>query len=122
MRLPHRWRCVPFGNRRQESIVHEIDDRDITVFGIVHLIPSQRRLPCTRVPDRLRRSAPKLLWDVVRVVTRLIGRIAKALNIRRIEGFCDRRRAAHRRMYEIQRMTTRQRQGAGSRQTATTGR
>jgi len=39
--------------------------------------------------------------------------------MRRIEGFRDRRRAAHRRMYEIQRMTTRQRQGKGSRQTAT---
>ena len=60
-----------------------------------------------------------LLWDVVRVVTRLIGRLAEALNMRRIEGFRDRRRAAHRRMYEIQRMTTRQRQGVGSRQTAT---
>jgi transposase, IS5 family len=59
------------------------------------------------------------LWDVVRVITRLIGRLAEALNMRRIKGFRDRRRAAHRRMYEIQRMTTRQRQGAGSRQTAT---
>jgi IS5 family transposase len=39
--------------------------------------------------------------------------------MRRIKGFRDRRRAAHRRMYEIQRMTTRQRQGVGSRQTAT---
>jgi IS5 family transposase len=60
-----------------------------------------------------------LLWDVVRVVTRLIGRLAKALEMPRIKGFHDRRRSAHRRMYEIQRMTTRQRQGAGSRQTAT---
>src|SRR5258707_3495877 len=60
-----------------------------------------------------------LLWDVVRVVTRLIGRLAEALNMRRIKGFRDHRRAAHRRMYEIQRMTTRQRQGAGSRQIAT---
>jgi transposase, IS5 family len=59
-----------------------------------------------------------LLWDVVRVVTRLIGRLAKALEMRRIKGFCDRRRSAHRRMYGIQRMTTKQRQGAGSRQTA----
>jgi IS5 family transposase len=50
-----------------------------------------------------------LLWDVVRVVTRLVGRLAKALELRRIKGFCDRRRSAHRRMYEIQRMTTRQR-------------
>ncbi|HWN52143.1 MAG TPA: hypothetical protein VNO18_20395, partial [Xanthobacteraceae bacterium] len=37
-----------------------------------------------------------LLWDVVRVVTRLIGRLAEALNMRRIKGFRDRRRAAHR--------------------------
>ena len=50
-----------------------------------------------------------LLWDVVRVVTRLIGRLAKALKLRRIKGFCDRTRSARRRMYEIQRMTTRQR-------------
>jgi transposase, IS5 family len=60
-----------------------------------------------------------LLWDVVRVVTRLVGRLAKALKMRCIKGFRDRRRSARRRMYEIQRMTTRQRQGAGSRQTAT---
>src|SRR6202049_1555441 len=64
-----------------------------------------------------------LLWDVVRVLTRLLGRLAKALEVRRIKGFCDRQRSAHRRMYEIQRMTTRQRQApagaAGSRQTAT---
>jgi transposase, IS5 family len=60
-----------------------------------------------------------LLWDVVRVVTRLVGRLAKALKLRRINGFRDRRRSAHRRMYEIQRMTTKQRQGAGSRQAAT---
>src|ERR1700726_751915 len=60
-----------------------------------------------------------LLWDVVRVLTRLLGRLAKALEVRRIAGFRNRSRAAHRRMYEIQRMTTRQRQGAGSQQTAT---
>src|ERR1700732_4686775 len=50
-----------------------------------------------------------LLWDVVRVVTRLVRRLAKALELRRINGFCDRTRAARRRMYEIQRMTTKQR-------------
>src|SRR5580765_1658561 len=50
-----------------------------------------------------------LLWDVARVVTRLIRRLAKALELRRIKGFCDRTRSARRRMYEIQRMTTRQR-------------
>ena len=50
-----------------------------------------------------------LLWDVVRVVTRLVGRLANALEQRRIKGFCNRTRSARRRMYEIQRMTTRQR-------------
>jgi IS5 family transposase len=59
-----------------------------------------------------------LLWDVVRVLTRLLSRLAEALELRRIAGFRNRSRAAHRRMYEIQRMTTRQRQGAGSQQTA----
>jgi len=50
-----------------------------------------------------------LLWDVVRVVTRLVGRLAKAMERRRIKGFCDRTRAARRRMLAIQRMTTTQR-------------
>ena len=51
-----------------------------------------------------------LLWDVVRVITRLIARLAAALERRRIKGFRDRTRSARRRMLEIQRMTTRQRQ------------
>src|SRR5579862_7604293 len=59
-----------------------------------------------------------LLWDVVRVLTRLVGQLAEALELRRIAPFRNRARAAHRRMYEIQRMTTRQRQGKESRQTA----
>jgi IS5 family transposase len=52
-----------------------------------------------------------LLWDVVRVVTRLVDRLATALGRRRIKGFRDRTRSARRRMQEIQRMTSRQRQG-----------
>jgi transposase, IS5 family len=51
-----------------------------------------------------------LLWDVVRVITRSVCYLAAALNVRRFKGFCDRRRAARRRMQEIQRMTSRQRQ------------
>src|SRR3974390_991029 len=50
-----------------------------------------------------------LLWDAVRVITRLVGRLAKALALRRIKGFCNRTRSARRRVYKIQRMTTRQR-------------
>ena len=49
---------------------------------------------------------------MVRVLTRLVKQLAKALKLPRIKGFCDRSRRAHRRMYEIQRMTTRQRQGS----------
>src|SRR5215204_3279846 len=49
-----------------------------------------------------------LLWDVVRVVTRLVGRLAKAIGLR-INGFRDRTRAARRRMQALQRMTTSQR-------------
>jgi IS5 family transposase len=49
-----------------------------------------------------------LLWDVVRVVTRLIGRLAEAVQ-QRIRGFRNRTRAARRRMQEIQRLTPKQR-------------
>ena len=49
-----------------------------------------------------------LLWDVVRVVTRLVGRLAAVME-RRIRGFCNRTRAARRRMQALQRMTTTQR-------------
>ena len=35
-----------------------------------------------------------LLWDVVRVLTQLLGRLGKALELRRIAGFRDRSRAA----------------------------
>jgi IS5 family transposase len=49
-----------------------------------------------------------LLWDVVRVITRLIGCIAEAVP-QRIPGFRNRRRAARRRMQEIQRMTPKER-------------
>jgi IS5 family transposase len=50
-----------------------------------------------------------LLWDVVRVLTRLQARLG-ALQGLRLEGFHDRTRAARRRMQAIQRMTTAQRQ------------
>jgi transposase, IS5 family len=49
-----------------------------------------------------------LLWDVVRVLTRLIGRLG-GLVPKGIEGFTNRTRSARRRMQEIQRMTARQR-------------
>jgi transposase, IS5 family len=49
-----------------------------------------------------------LLWDVVRVVTRLIGCLTEAVQ-QRIQGFRNRTRAVRRRMQEIQRLTPKER-------------
>jgi IS5 family transposase len=49
-----------------------------------------------------------LLWDVVRVVTRLVLRLSTAVQ-QRIQGFGNRTRAARRRMQEIQRLTPKER-------------
>jgi IS5 family transposase len=49
-----------------------------------------------------------LLWDSVRVVTRVVGQLASVI-ARPIKGFCNRTRAARRRMQELQRMTPAQR-------------
>src|ERR1700723_753560 len=50
-----------------------------------------------------------LLWDVVRVITRLINCLAEAVQ-QRFQAFGKRTRAARRRMQEIQRMTPKERQ------------
>lgn len=49
-----------------------------------------------------------LLWDTVRVVTRLVGRLGDLLP-KGIAGFTNRARSARRRMQEIQRMTPKER-------------
>ena len=49
-----------------------------------------------------------LLWDTVRVLTRLVGRLDKLLP-RGVRGFTNHRRSARRRMQEIQRMSAQQR-------------
>jgi transposase, IS5 family len=49
-----------------------------------------------------------LLWDGVRVLTRLMGQLAIVI-AQPIKGFCNRTRAAHRRVQELQRMTPMQR-------------
>jgi IS5 family transposase len=49
-----------------------------------------------------------LLWDVVRVITRLIACLAEAVQ-QHIQGFRNRTRAARRRMQEIQRLTPKER-------------
>jgi len=49
-----------------------------------------------------------LLWDVVRVVSRLVLRLRRAVQ-KRVQGFHNRSRVARRRMREIQRMTPQER-------------
>src|SRR6059036_2801581 len=49
-----------------------------------------------------------LLWDVVRVVTRLVGRLGKLLP-KGMAGFTNHTRLARRRMQEIQRMAAKER-------------
>jgi transposase, IS5 family len=49
-----------------------------------------------------------LLWDVVRVITRLVAGLAEAAQ-QRFRGFHNRTRAARRRMQEIQRLTPKER-------------
>jgi IS5 family transposase len=48
------------------------------------------------------------LWDTVRVLSRLVGRLDKLLP-RGVRGFTNHRRSARRRMQQIQRMTAQQR-------------
>ena len=50
-----------------------------------------------------------LLWDTVRVLTRLVGRLGEAMG-QAVPGFRNHTRAARRRMQQIQRMTAQQRQ------------
>jgi len=50
-----------------------------------------------------------LLWDTVRVLTRLVGCLGEAVG-QAVQGFRNHTRAARRRMQQIQRMTAKQRQ------------
>lgn len=50
-----------------------------------------------------------LLWDSVRVITRLVARLDEAV-AGGVKGFANRKRAVRRRMQQIQRMTVQQRQ------------
>ena len=49
-----------------------------------------------------------LLWDTVRILTRLVGRLDEALP-QGVEGFTNRVRSARRRMQEIERLTPKER-------------
>ena len=70
---------------------------------------SQLRVDTTVVETDIHHPTDStLLWDSVRVITRLIGRLGQLLP-QGVEGFANRTRRARRRMQEIQRMTPKQR-------------
>jgi IS5 family transposase len=67
------------------------------------------RVDCTVVQTDIHHPTDNtLLWDVVRVITRLIGCLAEAVQ-QHFQGFRNRTRAARRRMQEIQRLTPKER-------------
>lgn len=86
---------------------------DCVVQTAVHLsLEDGRRLrvDCTVVQTDIHHPTDNtLLWDVVRVITRLVRRLYKKLG-RTVRGFRNRTPAARRRMQPIQRMTPKQRQ------------
>jgi IS5 family transposase len=70
---------------------------------------SQLRVDCTVVQTDIHHPTDSmLLWDSVRVLTRLVGRLGQATG-QTFSGFRNRTRAARRRMQAIQRMTAQQR-------------
>src|SRR5262245_30896047 len=88
--------------------------RDFPVGSGLFIMPSDQLFVAAQPDDGKRGFASKrrssrnnpglgIMWDVVRVLTRLVKQLAKALKLPRVKGFCDRSRSAHRRMYEIQR-------------------
>ena len=69
----------------------------------------QLRVDCTVVQTDIHHPTDNtLLWDVVRVLTRLVHRLFQALG-RPVRRFSNRTRAVRRRMQEIQRMSPQQR-------------
>jgi Putative transposase len=85
-----------------------LDERSVS-FRYKHRQSSRWR-NCT-IDGRIHHPTDNtLLWDVVRVVTRLIGQLAETIE-QRIKEFHNLTRAARRRMQALQRMTTTQRYG-----------
>jgi IS5 family transposase len=99
-------------NRLTPQTLKDINERVVQAavdLGLEH--GTKLRVDTTVVQTDIHHPTDNtLLWDVVRVVSRLIGQLAAALERRRFNGFRDRTRAARRRMQELQRMTMRQRQ------------
>jgi IS5 family transposase len=97
-------------NRLTPQTLEAINDRLIRAAVALGLEDGKKlRVDTTVVETDIHHPTDStLLWDTVRVVTRLIGRLDEWLP-KGVGGFTDRTRSARRRMQEIQRMTPKQR-------------
>jgi IS5 family transposase len=97
--------------RLTPEVLRAINDRVVHAAVDLRLEDGQRlRVDTTVVQTDIHHPTDNtLLWDVVRVVTRLVGDLHTALP-EGVTGFTNRTRAARRRMLAIQRMTSKERQ------------
>jgi transposase, IS5 family len=97
-------------NRLTPETLQAVNDLVVQAAVDVGLADGQKlRVDCTVVQTDIHHPTDNtLLWDVVRVITRLIGCLAEALQ-QRFPAFRNRTRAARRRMQEIQRLTAKER-------------
>jgi len=113
-------RCIPPRLHPADArTLKAINDLVVQVGGRLELETAKKlAVDTTVVQPHSSSDDNTLLWDVVRVVTRLVGRLAKAMERRRIKVL---RSHAHarRRMLAIQRMTRRQRHHSRVENTAT---
>ncbi len=97
-------------NRLTQPTLQEINELVLQTAIDLGLEDGTRlRVDCTVVQTDIHHPTDStLLWDSVRVLTRLVGRLGQATE-QTFSGFRNRTRAARRRMQAIQRMTAQQR-------------
>lgn len=97
-------------NRLTPNTMKAINDRTVQVAVELDLEDGRRLRVDTTVSetDIHYPTDNTLLWDAVRVITRLVERLIGVVDLP-VTGFHNRTLSARRRMQEIQRMTTRQR-------------
>jgi len=97
-------------NRLTPQTLQAVNDLVVQAAADVGLEEGQKlRVDTTVVQTDIHHPTDNtLLWDVVRVVTRLVLCLAAAVQ-QHIQGFRNRTRAARRRMQEIQRLTPKER-------------
>jgi transposase, IS5 family len=97
-------------NRLTPKTLHAVNDLIVQAAIDLDLEDgNQLRVDTTVVQTDIHHPTDStLLWDTVRVITRLVGRLGEALG-QAVNGFRNHTRAARRRMQQIQRMPAKQR-------------